>query len=105
MKNKLVLSTLRNTVIAAGYIFLVSQILNNGDSLFGNVNAEILGPFIFLLLFVVSAAIVSTLIFGQAVILFFEGKRADSIKSAAYSIGWLLAMVVVTFVVLLIANA
>lgn len=104
MKNKLILSSLRNTIIVAGYIFLVSQILNNGDSLFGTVNAEILGPFIFLLLFVVSAAVVGTLMFGQAVILFFEGKRADSIKSAIYSIGWLLVILVVTFIVLLLVN-
>lgn len=104
MKNKLALTSLRNTFCAVIYIFLVSQLLNNGEALFGNISNRFIGPFVMLLLFVASAALVGSLVFGQAVLLFFEGKRADSIKSAIYSVGWLFLMMSVAFICLLISN-
>lgn len=104
MKNKLALISLRNTFCAVIYIFLVSQLLSNGEILFDNVGNNFIGPFVMLLLFVTSAAVVGSLVFGQAVLLFFEGKRSDSIKSAIYSVGWLLLMMSVAFICLLIAN-
>jgi len=104
MKNKLVLTSLRNTFCVVIYIFLVSQLLNNGEILFGNIGNNFIGPFVMLLLFVASAALVGSLVFGHAVLLFFEGKRSDSIKSAIYSVGWLFLMMVLAFVGLLVAN-
>jgi hypothetical protein len=55
---------------------------------FGNVNNDI-GPFVILLLFSLSAAVVGGLVFGESVLLFFDNKRSDSIMAAIYSIGWL----------------
>ena len=104
MKNKLSLISLRNTFCAVIYIFLVSQILNNSQILFGSIDNSYIGPFVMLLLFVTSAAVVGSLVFGQAVLLFFEGKRSDSVKSAIYSVGWLFLMMSVAFICLLIAN-
>jgi len=104
MKNKLALISLRNTFCAVIYIFLASQLLNNGQFLFGSIGNSYIGPFVMLLLFVTSAAVVGSFVFGQAVLLFFEGKRSDSIKSAIYSVGWLFLMMSVAFICLLIAN-
>ena len=101
-KHPIALSTFRNTTGAIAYIFLVSQIMNNGDILFGNFANSYLGPFAILLLFVLSAAVVGGLLFGQAIYLFFEGNKKDSIKSAIYNIGWLFIITATIFVGLVI---
>lgn len=89
MDKKILQKTFRNTIIAAIYIFLVSQIMQNGDKLFGKMENSIFAPFVFLLLFSLSAAIVGGLVFGQSVILFFDNKKSESIKAAIYSICWM----------------
>ncbi|PIZ00857.1 hypothetical protein COY62_00885 [bacterium (Candidatus Howlettbacteria) CG_4_10_14_0_8_um_filter_40_9] len=81
--------TLRNTSLAVAYIFAVSQIMANGEKLFGNIDNKKLGPFMILLLFSLSAAIVSGLIFGQSIYLFLDNKKKESVTAAFYSIGWL----------------
>ena len=88
MDKKLSVKTFRNTTLAVVYIFLVSQLMLNGEKIFGNTNNAI-GPFVVLLLFSLSAAVVGGLVFGESAILFFENKREKGIRAAIYSIGWL----------------
>lgn len=104
MKNKLLITTLRNVSLAAVYIFLVSQVMRNGEKLFGNLEGSIVGPFAFLLLFVLSAAITGGLVFGQSVLLFFEGNKKESIKAAIYSIAWLGIFTAVVLLSLVLIN-
>jgi hypothetical protein len=96
MDKQLVLKTFRNTAVAAIYIFLVSLIMTNGDKLFGNINNS-MGPFVILLLFSLSAAVVGGLVLGQSVLLFLDNKKAESIKAAIYSVGWLSVYTVITY--------
>jgi len=100
MENKLALNSLRNILIAVAYIFIVAQVMRYGEKLFGNLSNSIVGPFAFLLLFVLSAAVVGGLVFGQSIYLFFENKKKESLKSAFYSIDWLLIVIVIVFVFL-----
>lgn len=88
MDKKLLYKTFRNTTGAVIYIFLVSQFLQNASRWFGEED-NMFSPFVFLMLFSLSAAVVGGLLLGQSIILFFEGKRGDSIKAAIYSISWL----------------
>jgi len=85
----LLLKTLRNTALATLYIFCVSQIMANGERLFGSEDNHTFAPFAILLLFSLSAAVVGGLIFGQSVYLFFDNKKKESVTAAFYSIGWL----------------
>ena len=101
MDKKLLTKTFRNTIFAAMYIFLVSQLMLNGEKLFGNMNNNI-GPFVVLLLFSLSAAVVGGLVFGESVILFFDNKKNESIKAAIYSVGWLGIYTVIGLVALTI---
>ncbi|MBW6431659.1 hypothetical protein K0A96_00565, partial [Patescibacteria group bacterium] len=80
MDKELLTKTFKNTTAVAIYVFLVSQIMNNGDKIFGEADS-LLAPFAFLLLFSLSAAIVGGLIFGQSVMLFFESKKKESIQA------------------------
>jgi len=88
MEKKLLGKTFRNTIIVAVYIFLVSLVMNFGSSWFG-AEDNFLTPFVVLLLFSLSAAVVGGLIFGQSVFLFFDNKKKESITAAIYSVGWL----------------
>lgn len=88
MNKELLFKTFRNTTGAALYIFLVSQIMQNGEKLFGGPD-NMFTPFAVLLLFSLSAAVVSGLIFGLSAILFFENKKTEGVKAAIYSVGWL----------------
>lgn len=87
MNKELLLKTLRNTALALIYIFLVSQIMAHGEKWFGGDNS--MTPFVILLLFSFSAAIVGSLVFGYSILLFLDNKKSESIKAAIYSIGWL----------------
>lgn len=88
MNKELLRKTFRNTSGAVIYIFLVSQLMQNGSKLFGEEDNTIM-PFVFLMLFSLSAAIVGGLTFGQSVILFLNKKNNEGIKAAVYAIGWL----------------
>ena len=88
MNKQLLTTTFRNTAIAAVYIFLVSQIMQHGSQWFGQKDTFIT-PFVVLMLFSLSAAVVGGLVLGQAVILVLEKKTAEGVKAAIYSVGWL----------------
>lgn len=102
MNKSLLLKTLRNTVAAAVYIFGVSQLMANGEKLFGSADNHSFAPFAILLLFSLSAAIVGGLIFGQSVYLFLDNKKKESVTAIFYSIGWLALITVFGFVLLFI---
>jgi hypothetical protein len=101
MDKELALKTFRNTLGAAVYIFLVSQIMVNGNALFGKED-NFLMPFVFLLLFSLSAAVVGGLVVGLSVMLFLEGKKKESVRAAVYSIGWLALFTVLGILTLLL---
>ncbi|MDD3661596.1 MAG: hypothetical protein PHG63_00875 [Candidatus Dojkabacteria bacterium] len=103
MNNELLLKTFRNTLGAAVYIFAVSQVMRSGETLFGNEDSVFM-PFVFLLLFSLSAAVVGGLVFGLSVVQFFEGRKAESIRSAIYSVGWLGLYTVLGLLVLMIVR-
>ncbi len=102
MANKLLFSTLMNVSLAGLYIFGISQFLFYGEKIFNATEDSNLAPFLLLLLFSLSAAVVGSLIFGQAVIFFLENKRLEGIKSAFYSIGWLFLFTLIIVVALVL---
>lgn len=101
MNKKLLVKTFRNTALAAMYIFLVSQIMLNGEKWFGNSNS-IVGPFVILLLFSLSAAVVGGLVFGESMLLFFDNKKRDGVLAAMYSISWFGLYTLLGFLTLII---
>ncbi len=101
MDKKLMLATLRNVLIAGAYVFGVSQLMSHGKRLFDGPDNS-LTPFAILLLLCLSAAVVGSLIFGQAIYLFFENKKTESVKSVFYSIAWLFLITLAVFATLII---
>ena len=85
------------------YIVLVSLLMTNGEKLFGNNN--ILAPVGVLLLFVLSAIIMASLIFGKAIIMYLNGDKKDSIKLVIYNIICLFIHIVIHYVLIICYNA
>ncbi|MFA5197157.1 MAG: hypothetical protein WC437_01885 [Patescibacteria group bacterium] len=75
--------------------------MHNGNEWFGSVDNS-LTPFVVLLLFSLSAAIVGGLIFGQSIYLFLDNKKKESVIAAFYSIGWLALVTILGLVFLVI---
>lgn len=88
MNKALLMKSFRNTTAAAVYIFGVSQIMNNGDKIFGEVD-NMFASFVFLLLFSLSAAVVGGLVLGESVMLFLDNKKRESITATMYSVAFL----------------
>lgn len=101
MNKELLFKTFRNTLGAAVYIFAVSQLMQNGGKLFGETENAFM-PFVILLLFSLSAAVVGSLILGLSVILFLSKKHAEGIKAGLYSIAWLGLYTIIGFGILLL---
>lgn len=102
MDKKLFLKSFRNTTCAAIYIFLVSQLMQSGDKIFGKSANSAIGGLVVLLLFSLSAAVVGGLIFGESVIQLIDNKKRNAIMSAIYSVGWLGFYTIIGILVLII---
>jgi len=98
MKDKdIALWSFIDAISVAGYVAAVSSIIRNGERIFGKMD-NFLGPVAFLLLFVLSAAITGALILGRPVMLFLGGQKKEAVKLFIFSVGWLLAIIIVVFV-------
>lgn len=67
------------------YVSAVAWVMTNGDRLFGPVET-ILGPISFLMLFVLSAAIVGLLVFAKPVMMYLDGAKKEAIAMLVYTI-------------------
>lgn len=87
LKWKALLSALGVVVYVSG----VAWLMTNGEKVFGKMST-VFGPVAFLLLFVLSAAVVGALVLGQPVLLYFDGRKAEAVKMFGWIIGWLLLL-------------
>lgn len=102
MKKNPIVESLFLALVEIVYVFLIALIMKNGNQLFGNVDT-LLSVAVFLLLFVLSAAISGVLIFGKPILLYLDKKKKEALQMLGYIIGWLLAFVFVFFLVLALA--
>ncbi len=87
----------------AVYIFLIANIFLKGNEWFGPLVGNILGPILFLTLFVVSALITASLVLGYPIYLFWEKKkRKEAIKLVLMTTVWLSLFLLVVLVLIVI---
>lgn len=90
MKNNPKLIALAQAVCLTAYIMLVALFMKSLQNWFGPQKDDpILAPMIFLLMFIISALVSSSIMLAYPVILFFKGKRKTAIKIVLMSTGWL----------------
>ena len=80
LNSKIVKQSFLFSSIAVVYIALVSTIMNNAERIFGQQDKSVLAPIVFLLLLVISVAMMGTLIFGKPLMLYIDGKRREAVE-------------------------
>jgi hypothetical protein len=97
---KKILFSFLNSAAVMIYITSVALIMQNAEKLFGKMK-DTLGPVAFLLLFVISAAIVSTLVFGWPIYLFSNNEKREAIIRLGLNLGWLFVFTAIVFLILI----
>lgn len=97
-KAQLLKVSLKNAILTIIYVFLVAILMWKANDIFGKMD-NFLGPFAFLLLFTLSAAIVGSLIIGKPVFLYLDGKKKEAIMLLLYTILWLFAATVIALLI------
>lgn len=104
MKNSnLILHGFLQAFGVAIYIVVVSLIMSNAERTFGKMD-NFFGPVAFLLLFVLSATITSSLTLGHSVILYLENRKTEAIKLFLYTVGWLFLLTIAVFTLILLVH-
>jgi len=82
--SKLITRAILNSLGVFIYILVVASILNNANRFAGPMN-KVIGPVVFLMLFVFSALLTGGLILGKPLLLYFEGLKKEGIKLLVYT--------------------
>jgi len=96
-KNDLVKISLMGAALTTIYIVAVAYLMQNGEKVFGKMD-NFWGPVAFLLLFVLSAAVVGWLVLGKPLIWYLNGKKTEAIDLFKYTIMWLFVATIVALV-------
>lgn len=97
-KSKIIQRSLLNSLGAAIYIAVVAVFMSNVEKFFGNKPDTFLAPLSMLLLFVLSAAVVSGLILGKPIILYLDGEKKVGVELFLYSLAWLFIFTILAFI-------
>lgn len=88
MNKKIFNYSLFNSLGIIIYIGLIAGFMQNAEKIFGKIN-NFFGPFVFLLLFVISAATTGFLMFGRPIMLYLDGEKKDAVKMILSEFAWL----------------
>lgn len=86
-----------NALGALVYIIIVSQIMRNGNRLFGNDN--FITPVVLLLLFTLSAITVGGLIIGKPLMLYLDDKKKEAVSLFLATVGWLAGFTIIALLI------
>ena len=102
MNKNITKNALVNALLTAAYIFVVVTIIFNAEKIFGPQDPEtILVPVGMLLLFVISAAVTSSLVFGKPIMWYLDGKKKEAVALLGYTLGFLLLIAVLIGLIIL----
>lgn len=91
-----------NGLATAAYVFLVALLMNNIERVFDQNESELAGASAMLLLFVMSAAIVGSLVLGRPIVLFLSNQRRTAFAMFGTTLATLLVLVLSIFLVLIL---
>lgn len=86
------------SILAVIYIALVALLLNNGEKIFGKADT-LFSAIAFLLLFVLSALVMSVLLIGKPLILYLDGEKKSAINMVIVSAGYLILYLIIALAV------
>jgi len=98
MKNNLIKTSFVNALGVAVYCSVVAYVMQNGEHLFGKMQ-NFWGPLSFLMLFVVSAAIVGSLVFGKPAMMYLGGEKKEAVRLLGYTLVWLFLATLILLII------
>ncbi|MBU6415309.1 hypothetical protein KGQ34_03695 [Patescibacteria group bacterium] len=102
MKNNILKNAFFNASATALYIAAVASFLFYVPKFFGHRTDIMLVPMVMLSLFVFSAALTGSLIFGKPILWYLEGKKQEAISLLVVTLGIFLAITVAAFFALFV---
>jgi len=97
----LVKRALGDVLGTALYVFLVSQIMINGDRLFGEMENNSFAPMLFLLLFLFSALVTGYLVLGKPIMMYLDGQKKEAVKLLFYTGAFIFCLLLTGFIIIL----
>jgi hypothetical protein len=98
-KSVLAFQSLLHALGVLVYVAAVAFTMSNAGNTFGKGNNAWTGVAV-LMIFVLSAAITGSLVFGRPVWLYLEGRKMEGVKFLIFTLGWLLVLTAVVLAVL-----
>jgi hypothetical protein len=88
---------LGHAVGAALYIALIAAFMSSVEKIFGGDPGGYFGPMLFLLVFVISAAVMGLIIFARPAMWYLDGKKREALSLALATIGALMLIAAIVF--------
>jgi len=98
MKNNILKTSLINALGVTLYVALIALVFRYAEKIFGKMNSY-LGQLSFLLLFVLSAAVVGYLILAKPIMLYLDGAKKEAAKLLVSTIGWLFVATILALLI------
>ena len=102
--NKVIKSALIDSFGTTAYIILVISFIFSLRFLAPKEDTIII-PIAMLLLFVFSAALTGTLVFGKPILWYIDGKKKEAISLVGYTLGFLFIITILVFMILIAFQA
>lgn len=101
-KSKIIKYSLVHSLAVVAYVFLAATLMFNAEKWFGKMNG-VAGVSGFLLLFVLSAAVVGALVVGKPLAWYLDGQKKEALslflKTVLWIVLWLLVVFAITAIV------
>lgn len=105
MNNKRpILFSLLHAIAVIAYIILVVFIMNSVGTLFDEKLDNFWAPVLFLMLFVVSAAITGSIVLGRPIYLYLNDQKKEAITFLIYTITWLFLIMITVLAIYIIIS-
>jgi hypothetical protein len=92
--DKLIQRSFWNALGTVAYVAVVATLMSNGEKIFGQMS-DILGPLIVLTLFVLSAAVTSSLVLGKPILMYLNNQKSEAVRLFIYTLGWLALAIII----------
>ncbi len=96
----LIKRSILNSLGVLAYISLVSLFMNNAEKMFGSVDDKFISPIVFLMLFVLSALVTSSLVLGKPILLYLDGLKKEGVRLLIYTGFSLFVLLLLSFTAL-----
>jgi hypothetical protein len=97
MNNRIIIThALADSLLTTLYVILIGAFFINAQSIFGPVDPPLI-PIAMLLLFVFSAALCGSLVFGTPILWYLDGKKKEAMKLLGYTLIFLFLVLIGVF--------